>query len=159
MLIKAVAVFEQTKSSSISGVIYFEQNINGGYTTIYGNINGLKHGKHGIHIHAYGDKTSGCESAGPHYNPFNMDHGGPDDNVRHIGDLGNMLCEDENIPTFFMLKDTQISLIGPYSVIGRSLVIHADPDDLGKGKSTLSKTTGNSGARLGCAVIGIAQPN
>jgi Cu-Zn family superoxide dismutase len=37
---------------------------------------------------------------------------------------------------------------------GRSVIIHADPDDYGRGGHPDSLTTGNAGARLACAVIG-----
>jgi len=36
-------------------------------------------------------------------------------------------------------------------------VVHANPDDLGRGDHNLSKTTGNSGPRLACGVIGLAK--
>ena len=45
------------------------------------------------------------------------------------------------------LNDSQISLCGKLSVVGRTMVVHADPDDLGKGGHELSSTTGNAGAR------------
>lgn len=41
-------------------------------------------------------------------------------------------------------------------MLGRSVVVHAGEDDLGHGNSADSKTTGNSGARLACGVIGLA---
>ncbi len=46
-----------------------------------------------------------------------------------------------------------MKLVGPHSVIGRSFMVHADPDDLGKGGIDLSKTTGNAGARIACGEI------
>ncbi len=49
-----------------------------------------------------------------------------------------------------------MKLIGPFSVIGRSLIVHADRDDLGKGGHETSLVTGNAGARVCCGVIGIA---
>ena len=49
-------------------------------------------------------------------------------------------------------------LYGEHSIIGRSMVCHADPDDLGKGGHELSLTTGNAGARVACGVIGLSGP-
>lgn len=85
-----------------------------------------------------------------------MDHGGPEDGRRHIGDLGNVESKD-NI-AHYMIKDKLIRLSGEYSVIGRSFVVHANEDDLGKTDHPESKTTGNAGARLACGVIGLSGP-
>lgn len=53
-----------------------------------------------------------------------------------------------------------LHLAGPLPIIGRSVVIHADPDDFGKGGTATSLTTGNSGDRIACAVIGVVSaPN
>lgn len=162
-IFRAVATFlpyssSDGKRNNITGVIHFEQSLQNNYTTIYGYINGLKAGKHGIHIHQYGDLTAGCESAGPHFNPFGKPHGGPKNPIRHVGDLGNIECKIENSTTFFSLNDNLISIIGPYSIIGRTLIIHEDEDDLGLTSHPLSSTTGNSGPRIACAIIGIAAP-
>ena len=48
-----------------------------------------------------------------------------------------------------------IKLFGDESVVGRSCVVHADKDDLGKGGFSDSLTTGHSGARVACGVIGL----
>lgn len=135
-------------------------------------------GLHGFHVHEFGDNTNGCTSAGPHFNPKGKEHGAPSDENRHVGDLGNVessgdgptkvkyfhLLSYENlhyISYCFSLQvnitDSQISLFGPNSILGRTIVVHADPDDLGKGGHELSKSTGNAGARIGCGVIGIAK--
>lgn len=95
-------------------------------------------------------------SAGPHFNPFGKDHGAPTAEVRHVGDLGNVEadgCGSAKIN----ITDKFISLSGPLSILGRTVVIHADIDDLGVGGHELSKTTGNAGGRIGCGVIGIAK--
>jgi Cu-Zn family superoxide dismutase len=44
-------------------------------------------------------------------------------------------------------------------LLGRSIVLHVGEDDLGRGQGSArreSLLTGNSGARLACAVIGFA---
>ncbi|KAH6812570.1 copper/zinc superoxide dismutase 3 [Perilla frutescens var. frutescens] len=78
---------------------------------------------------------------GPHFNPLNKSHGSPLDDDRHAG------VADISI------IDSQIPLSGQHSILGRAVVVHADPDDLGKGGHELSKTTGNAGARVGCGNV------
>lgn len=95
-------------------------------------------------------------SAGPHFNPNNQEHGGPNAAIRHVGDLGNIEADASGVAKV-NITDKQVTLVGENSVIGRTLVVHADPDDLGVGGHELSKTTGNAGARLGCGVIGISK--
>ena len=49
-----------------------------------------------------------------------------------------------------------MKLIGPHSVIGRSVVVKASEDDLGRGGHELSLVNGNCGARIAGGVVGIA---
>lgn len=149
--LKAVAVL--TGSSTVSGTISFVQE-GSGPTSVEGEIKGLNPGKHGFHVHALGDTTNGCLSTGPHFNPKNLEHGSPEDQVRHAGDLGNVIAGDDGIAKI-SVKDVQIPLSGPDSIIGRAVVVHADPDDLGKGGHELSKSTGNAGGRVACGIIGL----
>uniref|UniRef100_A0A0N4Z978 Superoxide dismutase [Cu-Zn] n=1 Tax=Parastrongyloides trichosuri TaxID=131310 RepID=A0A0N4Z978_PARTI len=151
----AVAVL---KGEAVSGIVHFYQKDGNGPTTIEGEIKGLTEGLHGFHIHQYGDSTNGCISAGPHFNPFNKTHGGPTDEVRHVGDLGNISADNSGIAKIKM-TDNLITLNGELSIVGRSLVVHAGVDDLGKGegdKKDESLKTGNAGARAACGVIGLA---
>lgn len=140
----------------VKGTINFFQSTPTSPVTVTGEITGLTPGQHGFHIHEFGDTTNGCTSAGAHYNPFNKTHGAPDAENRHVGDLGNVIAGPNGVAKV-NITDSQISLSGTYSVLGRAMVVHADPDDLGLGGHELSLTTGNAGARVACGVIGISK--
>jgi len=143
---------KEVPGPSVSGTVMFEDD--GKECKITYAVTGLSPGKHGFHIHEKADFSNGCISAGPHYNPHNATHGGPDGDIesRHVGDLGNMLA-DESGCARGSISDKLIKLSGEYSVVGRSVIIHADCDDLGEGGHTLSSTTGNAGARVACGEI------
>ena len=96
-------------------------------------------------------------TAGPHWNPEGVVHGGPGKEVRHHGDLGNIKAGADGIATLETIDD-KIMLYGPNSIMGRSLVCHAGVDDLGEGNNEESLKTGNSGSRVACGVIGISGP-
>lgn len=52
--------------SGVSGTIYFVQEFGiNKQTKIFGTVTGLSPGKHGFHVHEYGDLTKGCTTAGP----------------------------------------------------------------------------------------------
>ncbi|RLN33816.1 superoxide dismutase [Panicum miliaceum] len=146
-MLKAVAVLAGT---DVKGTIFFSQE-GDGPTTVTGSISGLKPGLHGFHVHALGDTTNGCMSTGPHFNPAGKEHGAPEDENRHAGDLGNVTVGEDGVANVD-IADCQIPLTGPHSIIGRAVVVHADPDDLGKGGHELSKSTGNAGGRVACGI-------
>ncbi|XP_011306996.1 superoxide dismutase [Cu-Zn] [Fopius arisanus] len=151
-MVKAVCVLQ----GDVKGTIFFEQENDSAPVKVTGEVAGLAKGQHGFHIHEFGDNTNGCTSAGPHFNPLGKEHGGPTDGVRHVGDLGNVEAGTDGVAKV-NISDKQIQLQGAHNIIGRTLVVHADIDDLGKGGHELSKTTGNAGARLACGVIGITK--
>jgi Cu-Zn family superoxide dismutase len=152
--LKAVAVL--TGAEGVTGVVFFKQSHEDGPTIVTGKIEGLRPGKHGFHVHAQGDTTNGCLSTGPHFNPTDLDHGAPEDEIRHAGDLGNVTAGDDGVAEI-SIKDLQIPLRGANSIVGRAVVVHTDRDDLGRGGNELSKTTGNAGGRLACGVIGLQE--
>lgn len=132
----------------VTGVVRFLQ-LSEERCLIDGTLDGLEPGPHGLHVHALGDLTQDCLSCGEHFNPFGRSHGGPGDSDRHVGDLGNILAGPDGRASF-RLEDTQLKV---WDVIGRSLVVDAGEDDLGRGGHPLSRRTGNSGERLACGII------
>ncbi|AAN28117.1 superoxide dismutase [Rachiplusia ou multiple nucleopolyhedrovirus] len=144
-------------SGDVHGKFYFQQESANQPLQISGYLLNLPRGLHGFHVHEYGDTSNGCTSAGEHFNPTNEDHGAPDAKIRHVGDLGNIKSIGYNSLTEVNMMDNVMSLYGPHNIIGRSLVVHTDKDDLGLTDHPLSKTTGNSGGRLGCGIIAICK--
>ncbi|KAK2993828.1 hypothetical protein RJ640_002451 [Escallonia rubra] len=133
-MVKAVAVL--CSNVGVSGTIYFAQEGEGS-TTVTGTLSGLTPGLHGFHVHAFGDTTNGCMSTGPHFDPAGKEHGAPEDEIRHAGDLGNITV-GVDARAFFLTGvglRLQIPLRGPNSIVGRAIVVHADPDDLGRGNN------------------------
>ncbi|NWJ01399.1 SODE dismutase, partial [Crypturellus undulatus] len=100
-----------------------------------------------IHIHQLGDLSDGCDSTGGHYNPFGVNH------PRHPGDFGNFFPKEGKIRKY--KPNLFATMFGPYSILGRSVVIHELEDDMGKGNNKASLENGNAGKRLACCVIGM----
>ncbi|PRP87808.1 glycoside hydrolase family 3 protein [Planoprotostelium fungivorum] len=136
---------------NVKGTVNFKR-LDNGRTKITAQVYGLTDGKHGFHVHQLGDLSNGCTSAGPHFNPFKKTHGGPKDNERHVGDLGNIEKLPGKEPAEYSLEDSLIQLDGEHSIIGRSVVVHTNEDDLGRGGFEDSKTTGHAGGRIACGV-------
>jgi Cu-Zn family superoxide dismutase len=118
-------------------------------THIYGNVTGLGPGLHGIAIATWGNLTEQCHSIGAHFNPDMMAHGAPNDQQRHVGDLGNIQGQAP-----VDIVDKRVSLFGRNSVMGRSVVVYMMPDDLGKSDSPYSLIDGNAAPVVACGVIG-----
>ncbi|NBC82209.1 MAG: superoxide dismutase family protein [Bacteroidetes bacterium] len=148
---KAVCELHPTEGNETSGMISFTKTDSG--IVVNAEVNGLTPGKHGFHIHQYGDCSSpDGTSAGGHFNPHDVDHAGPHDEVRHVGDLGNLDADSTGYAKLEYL-DTKITFEGQNSIIGRGVIVHAGEDDL------TSQPTGAAGARVACGVIGIVQEN
>jgi len=147
---RAVAQLHGTKGNNVSGTVTFIKE--GDNIKVTADVTGLTPGKHGFHIHEYGDCTAeDGSSAGGHFNPDNENHGAPTDSIRHVGDLGNIEA-DQNGHAHFEWTDALFSFSGPHSIIGRGVIVHGGEDDL------TSQPSGNAGPRVACGVIGIAKP-
>ncbi|XP_072901774.1 superoxide dismutase [Cu-Zn]-like [Hemitrygon akajei] len=138
----------------ITGIINLKAGEGGHTTIVTGEISGLTPGKHGLHVHSFGDISKGSACTGPHFNPCNEQHGAPQDKKRHVGDLGNIEADGNGIARF-ELEDRLLRLAGKHSIIGRTMVVHENEDDLGKGGNSESLETGNEGAGLAWGIIGI----
>jgi Cu-Zn family superoxide dismutase len=144
----AVAVLVPTQGSEAAGVVRLAKVKDG--MRIMARISQLTPGDHGFHIHEFGDcRDPDAASAGDHFNPGGRRHGGPESEQHHIGDLGNVTADANGVATFDKVV-ARIQIDGADSIIGRSIVVHADADDL------TSQPAGASGARLACGVIGWA---
>lgn len=156
----AIAFFDPAHNPvGFTGTVRFHQCRPGAPTRIRFDFQNLQPSSvHAIHIHEFGNLTQGCKSAGAHYNPTQSVHGsiwvgGP----RHAGDLINNIKADGAGRFTYEYTDPLVELHGDTSVIGRTVVIHAKPDDLGLGSNPESKVTGNAGDRIACSIIGIDQ--
>ncbi len=143
---KAIAYIKPLKGGShqIKGEVVFTRVSEG--IKIEAHIEGLSPGEHGFHVHEFGDCQGSGEGAGAHFNPTHSQHGGPDSSVRHVGDLGNLVADKEG-RAHYERVDTFIRFEGENSIIGRSVIIHADRDDY------KTQPAGASGAKIACGII------
>jgi Cu-Zn family superoxide dismutase len=147
---KAIAVLHPLKDSNVEGTVTFAKS--GNEVKIVADVTGLTPGKHGFHIHQYGDcSSSDGSSAGGHFNPTSNPHASHDAAQRHEGDMGNLEA-DASGKAHLELTDNMMTMSGEKSIIGRGIIVHEKEDDL------KSQPVGNAGGRVACGVIGIAKP-
>ena len=144
---RATAQFKPTKGSKAFGEATFEQVGDKVHVVIF--VQGLKPGQeHGLHIHEVGDCSSGDGmSTKGHFNPHGKPHGNPGGMERHAGDLPALKANKEGRANVQVDVEGITVTPGPSSIVGRGLIVHADPDDY------KTQPTGNAGARVACGVI------
>ena len=142
----AAAMVEGRSGSQARGSVIFTPA--GDKIRVGVRISGLTPGEHGFHIHEAGDCSApDAMSAKGHFNPAGRAHGHVTAAEHHAGDLPNLVADaDGNARAStevsgFTLDD------GPTGILGRAVVIHADPDDY------KTQPAGNSGKRVACGVI------
>jgi Cu-Zn family superoxide dismutase len=143
----AVAELKPTAGNAVAGTVRFEQS--GSKVLVSAVITGLKpNGEHGFHVHEKGDCSApDAMSAGGHFNPGGKPHGHHGKAERHAGDMPNLRADASGATRVMWETDLLTVGSGAASVIGRSVVIHRDPDDY------VSQPAGNSGPRVACGVI------
>ena len=142
----AMAKLEATRGNAVTGVVMFQQQ--GEQVTVHVKVEGLVPGQdHGFHIHEKGDCSSGDGmSSGGHFNPGSRPHG-PQEADHHAGDLPALKADHNGkVDTKFQVTGVTIGS-GAADIVGKGLIVHAMPDDY------KTQPTGNSGARIACAVI------
>src|SRR5699024_3028010 len=98
-------------------------------------------GRHGSHIHEHGscevaDADDACQEAGGHWNHDNQPHG------HDAGDFPVLFSNDGYARMFFVTNRFR-----PKDVVGKTVMIHENPDDY------RTQPAGDSGTRIGCGVI------
>jgi Cu-Zn family superoxide dismutase len=145
--LRATAALQPTKGSKAFGEATFEE-VDGKVRVIVFTQGLVPDREHGFHIHEAGDCSSGDGmSAKGHFNPHSKPHGPPSTAERHAGDLPALKADKGGRAKLDVTVDLITVRSGPASVVGRGLIIHADPDDY------KTQPTGNAGARIACGVI------
>ena len=144
---RANAQLKPTKGSKTIGEATFEQV--GDKVRVVVFVQGLKPGQeHGLHIHEVGDCSSGDGmSTKGHFNPYDKPHAHHATPNRHAGDLPSLKANKDGRANVQVDLDVITVAPGAASIVGRGLIVHADPDDY------TTQPTGNAGARIACGVI------
>lgn len=144
----ANAQLQPTQGSQVKGSLQFTAQADGS-VRVQGTVQGLApNSEHGFHVHEKGDCSSPDGlSAGGHFNPTGQAHGRFDAHAHHAGDLPSLRADAQGTARVDVSLRGLTLDQGPTSVVGRGLIVHKDPDDF------TTQPTGNSGARLACAVI------
>jgi Cu-Zn family superoxide dismutase len=129
-----------------------------GHATLFGTTGGVlisldltavPAGDRAFHIHAVGKcEPPKFESAGPHFNPEEHQHGVMNPKGPHAGDMPNLHVPESGTLQIEVLNSTvaltETSLLDDD---GSAIVIHAAADDY------KSDPAGNAGDRIACGVI------
>lgn len=142
----AVAALAPASGSQAQGTVRFTQEED--RIVVHAHVAGLApNSEHGFHVHEKGDCTApDASSAGAHLNPDGKPHGSPA-GVHHTGDLPSLKADASGVAqASFEIKGMLLGS-GAQDLLGKAVVVHADPDDYH------SQPAGNSGARIACGVI------
>jgi len=147
------ARLEARSGSQVTGTVQFTRQ--GERVLVEARISGLTPGRqHGFHVHEAGDcSAADASSARGHFNPAGQPHGDPAGHAghgavgRHAGDLPNLVADASGQAVYRAEVQGLMLDGGAAGILGRAVVVHADPDDY------RSQPAGNSGRRVACGVI------
>jgi Cu-Zn family superoxide dismutase len=137
---RATAVISPLNNSGVTGSVIFEDD--GQFVRVAATVNALSPGKHGFHIH----EGLSCDDYGGHFAPDSSAHGSPDEVERHLGDLGQLVAEDDSTARYERV-DHRLTLTGDNSIIGHAVIVHAGEDEY------LPQPSGDSGMVVACGVV------
>lgn len=142
----ATAQLKPTKGSKTFGEATFEQVGDKVRVAVF--VQNLRPGQaHGLHIHEGSDCSGDAMGAKGHFNPHGKPHGHYGGSERHAGDLPALTANKRGRANVQTELDIITLRSGPGNIVGRALVVHAQPDDY------RTQPTGNAGARIACGVI------
>jgi len=150
----AVAIVRPLGRSGVEGVVEFEATernpVAGPGLRMRARFSGLPDDAHGFHVHLLGDCRGGGERAGAHFNFSGPSRKPPADIDRITGNLGTLETGDDGQAEIEAdIEDARLH--GPYSILGRSIIVHARAND------PAQPPIGAAGARLACGVIGLTR--
>ena|ERR1700722_19029447 len=152
----AIAVVRPTTGNTAAGTVRFTATDGG--IKVVADFTGLSPGKHGFHIHEWGDISDEAKAmaTGGHYDPEHtmkhelVDSDHMDGEMHHAGDMGNLDAGADGA-AHVELTLPGVTMMGKDPIVGRAVIVHAKADDGGQ-------PTGNAGGRIAQGVIGIAKP-
>jgi len=144
---QASATLESRSGANAKGTVNFTWK--GHDVLVTGNFSGLKpNAEQGFHVHEKGDCSApDATSAGGHFNPDAKAHGMPGSGSHHAGDMPNIKSDANGNASYSATISGFAVNNGPTGILGKSVVVHRDPDDY------KSQPAGNSGPRIACGLI------
>ncbi|HSL22170.1 MAG TPA: superoxide dismutase family protein [Vicinamibacterales bacterium] len=144
------------KGEGISGQATFTEREMGDNIVVMIEVSaqGLKPGKHGVHLHAVGKCEPDFTAAGGHFDPGPAGNTDPDANHPfHMGDIPNLTVGEDGKGTLRAMT-TRVTLSdGPTSLFdadGTAIIVHGNPD---QGITGAPKSGVSGGPRVACGVV------
>ncbi|MFV0678794.1 superoxide dismutase family protein [Ottowia sp.] len=144
--LQATSVPQPNAAQPVAGQLKFSPVAGG--VRVTGTVSGLKpNAPQAFHVHEKGDcSAADASSAGGHFNPTGQPHGAFTAHAHHVGDMPSLQANASGVAKVDFISQ-EFALEGASSIVGKSVIVHRDPDDVN------SQPSGNAGPRLACGVI------